>query len=77
MLKGPCVCKIIFRYIYRETYFYLVVVALANPCLVNNGGCSDICSKTLHGRICSCNPGFSLDFDGVTCKGTFMHPFHL
>ena len=42
---------------------------MANPCLENNGGCSDICSVTGDGRVCSCDPGFSLDFDGATCIG--------
>ncbi|KAJ7392946.1 hypothetical protein OS493_008187 [Desmophyllum pertusum] len=42
--------------------------AVVNPCTVNNGGCSDICSRTNDGRVCLCKPGFSLDFDGVTCK---------
>lgn len=44
--------------------------AVANPCLVNNGGCSDECSQTSDGRVCSCKPGFTLDRDGVTCRGT-------
>ena len=43
---------------------------VVDPCLVNNGGCSDFCTKTNFGRICSCNPGHSLDTDGVTCRGT-------
>ncbi|XP_015766999.1 PREDICTED: fibrillin-2-like [Acropora digitifera] len=42
---------------------------IADACLVNNGGCSDICSRTDYGRICSCREGFSLDMDGATCRG--------
>ncbi|XP_074621556.1 uncharacterized protein LOC141880074 [Acropora palmata] len=41
---------------------------IADACLVNNGGCSDICSRTDYGRICSCREGFSLDMDGATCR---------
>lgn len=48
----------------------IVLVAVSNSCTENNGGCSDICSRTTDGRVCSCHPGFSLDFDGVTCIGT-------
>ena len=60
-------------WLYRSIYmlfFICFYVAVANPCLENNGGCSDICSVMSGGRVCSCNPGFSLDFDGVTCVGT-------
>lgn len=56
--------------IYVLFFFPSHHVAVANPCIVNNGGCSGICSRTTDGRVCLCNPGFSLDFDGVTCVGT-------
>lgn len=32
-----------------------------------NGGCSQVCNKDGIKAICSCNSGFKLDADGVTC----------
>ena len=49
---------------------------MANPCLENNGGCSNICTVMSNRRVCSCNPGFSLDFDGATCIGTEAPSFN-
>ncbi|XP_065058058.1 signal peptide, CUB and EGF-like domain-containing protein 2 [Rhopilema esculentum] len=37
-------------------------------CKANNGGCSDVCTSSPSGPVCSCNSGFYLDKDGKTCK---------
>lgn len=31
-----------------------------NPCLVDNGGCSQICHRSPYGVICDCNKGYHL-----------------
>ncbi|KAM4018417.1 signal peptide, CUB and EGF-like domain-containing protein 2 isoform 2-T2 [Anomaloglossus baeobatrachus] len=37
-------------------------------CAVNNGGCDRTCRDTSTGVRCSCPLGFTLQFDGKTCK---------
>lgn len=43
-----------------------------NECLVNNGGCSDICTNTFGNFTCSCMTGYALTDDGRTCTGMYM-----
>ncbi|KAG9261064.1 low-density lipoprotein receptor-related protein 1B-like [Astyanax mexicanus] len=41
-----------------------------NVCMVNNGGCSQLCLPTSENtRICSCTTGYSLRTDRSTCQG--------
>lgn len=42
-------------------------VFTANPCLINNGGCSQTCTFTHVSHFCDCKPGYKLAEDGVTC----------
>uniref|UniRef100_A0A5F8HE37 Signal peptide, CUB and EGF-like domain-containing protein 2 n=1 Tax=Monodelphis domestica TaxID=13616 RepID=A0A5F8HE37_MONDO len=41
---------------------------LMETCAVNNGGCDRTCKDTSTGVHCSCPMGFTLQFDGKTCK---------
>lgn len=41
-------------------------------CAVNNGGCDRTCKDTSTGVHCSCPVGFTLQFDGKTCKGEWI-----
>lgn len=42
---------------------------LDNPCLINNGGCHDICALVKIGvKKCFCSEGFELNSDGLSCK---------
>uniref|UniRef100_A0A8C0EI08 Signal peptide, CUB domain and EGF like domain containing 2 n=1 Tax=Bubo bubo TaxID=30461 RepID=A0A8C0EI08_BUBBB len=45
---------------------------LMETCAVNNGGCDRTCKDTSTGVHCSCPVGFTLQFDGKTCKGEFI-----
>ena len=40
-----------------------------NECEVNNGGCSQNCNNTLGSYRCSCEEGYSLNFDQFSCSG--------
>ena len=41
-----------------------------NECSTNNGGCDHICTNTDGSFECSCNTGYSLTADGLTCTDT-------
>ena len=41
-----------------------------NECMIDNGGCSQKCANNNGSFLCSCEDGFQLDIDGVTCTGT-------
>ncbi|XP_026507014.1 signal peptide, CUB and EGF-like domain-containing protein 2 [Terrapene carolina triunguis] len=41
---------------------------IMETCAVNNGGCDRTCKDTSTGVHCSCPVGFTLQFDGKTCK---------
>ncbi|XP_046695955.1 fibulin-5 isoform X3 [Silurus meridionalis] len=39
------------------------------PCIMNNGGCSQVCRLNTHNRAeCRCDPGFQLLGDQMTCR---------
>ena len=40
-----------------------------NECSTNNGGCAHTCTNTIGSYACSCNTGFTLDFDNHGCIG--------
>ena len=41
-----------------------------DECSINNGGCDQKCTNT---NVCSCNDGYILNGDGLTCDGIIMH----
>ncbi len=40
-----------------------------NECVLQLDGCQHICTNNDGGYDCSCNMGFELDMDGLTCSG--------
>ena len=46
-----------------------------NECATNMGGCQQACVNTPGGFHCTCNPGFTLNSDGITCTGTVASLF--
>jgi len=39
-----------------------------NECLVNNGGCDQICENTVGSFLCHCRENYKLEPDGRTCR---------
>ena len=44
-----------------------------NECNVNNGGCDQICNNTYGSYRCTCEEGYTLEFDGFNCSGKHVH----
>ena len=40
-----------------------------NECAINNGGCPHSCTNALGSFTCSCNIGYVVDHDQITCIG--------
>ena len=51
-------------------------IYLLDPCLINNGGCDQLCTSTSGSYACSCHPGYSLDLNGYNCSGIIMHYYN-
>ena len=49
-------------------YYYNVLYIDYNECLVNNGGCSQICNNNNGSYYCSCYSGYELN-NGDQCFG--------
>ena len=46
----------------------IFVLLSVHPCdWKSNGGCAHVCIKKGSGRTCSCNPGYKISFDSVSC----------
>lgn len=53
-----------------HNYYYIRYIDIdSDECLVNNGGCDQECNNYEGGYSCTCEEGFRLDDDNVTCKG--------
>ena len=42
-----------------------------NECDTNNGGCAQICIDTVGSFVCSCQSGYTLASNGLSCNGTY------
>ena len=49
--------------------FYNTLTADENECQLNNGGCDQTCTNTMGSFLCSCDAGYSLAADGLSCEG--------
>ena len=47
----------------------LMLLLDIDECLIDNGGCDQICNNTDGSFYCSCYSGFTLNYDGFTCDG--------
>ena len=60
-------CTGISLYVYAVYITFLLTDI--DECVTNNGGCSQNCSNNFGTFICSCNTGYTLFSDGLTCNG--------
>ena len=44
-----------------------------NECNFMNGGCDHNCTNEVGTRTCSCNSGFELEDDNMTCAGEELY----
>ncbi len=51
--------------------FYLFCSGI-NECLINNGGCAQICTDTADSFQCSCTSGFMLAGNSLDCVGKIL-----
>ena len=42
-----------------------------NECATNNGGCAQTCTNTVGSFVCSCQSGYTLASNGLTCNGMY------
>ncbi|XP_017779791.1 PREDICTED: signal peptide, CUB and EGF-like domain-containing protein 3 [Nicrophorus vespilloides] len=61
-IDGKCACFDGFRLSTDGKRCYDI-----DECMVNNGGCSDICENKMGRYVCQCNPGYKLAADAKTC----------
>ena len=57
------------HYIYMYNPQLYCYANTGNECAVNNGGCTQICTDTTASFECSCNTGYILESDGLSCGG--------
>ena len=52
--------------------YYPCVLIDINECNTNNGGCNQICTNTIGSFECSCNTGYELSSNPLTCVGEYI-----
>ena len=55
----------------RATLIICIISTDVDECSTSNGGCDQVCTNAIGSFNCSCNEGFSLNADGITCDGEF------
>ena len=46
-----------------------------NECLSANGGCDHTCTNTEGSFYCTCDNGYELHSDKLTCEGKFLNMY--
>ena len=51
----------------------IVLCTDVNECLVENGGCAELCNNTAGSFFCSCfQPGYEVTENSINCTGTLI-----
>lgn len=56
-----------------DTYILLLLLDV-NECALLNGQCTQTCTNTPGSFLCSCDSGYVLNSDGLTCTGKSCTP---
>ena len=56
---------------YASTNISITVFADINECKLVTTDCDQTCVNTIGGYSCSCNDGYTLNNDNVSCSGKF------
>ena len=51
------------------THLYVIDI---DECTSGTARCSQVCNNTEGSYICSCDPGYQLNADGLQCNGKFL-----
>ena len=56
--------------IYRALLMYNYIISTdINECTLGTAGCNHFCTNTIGSFVCSCQTGYFLDSDMITCVG--------
>ena len=44
-----------------------------NECLLNNGGCTQLCTNTIGSYHCDCRSGYQLNDNEISCNGQYIY----
>ena len=58
-------------------YVYIHSFIDTNECLLNNGGCTQLCTNTIGSYHCDCRSGYQLNDNGSSCNGQYTLIFGL
>ena len=56
-------------YFFYVLFIVQLLIADIDQCLVNNGGCEQVCINLVPDFQCDCNVGYTLNNDGYSCRG--------
>ena len=62
-----------FANIYANTYSFKHLDI--NECVLGTSGCNQLCNNTVGSYTCSCNTGYTLDLNNLTCNGECHHSY--
>ena len=51
---------------------YVFMHTDVDECATNNGGCAQTCTNTVGSFVCSCQSGYTLASNGLTCDGELL-----
>ena len=68
-LVGPQSGNTLYVHIFIYALLFFIDI---NECSLNTDGCDQVCINTMGSFQCSCNRGYTLNTDEITCTGTIL-----
>ena len=69
-----CTYIYVCMYVHVCILSYLTEFADVDECVLGTAGCNHFCDNTIGSFVCSCQNGYFLDSDGITCVGKEITP---